>query len=210
MGELRERKKRDTRQRLSDAATRLFFARGFDAVTVEEIAAAADVSKVTVFNYFTRKEDLLFDREWEVKPLLHAALAQRQRGESAIDAIRSLVGRLREQEHPFACVGSRTVAFFRVVAASPSLIARLREIEDEVALGLATELGGPEPDALARLAAGMVVLTWHTAYAEALRVFERSKSAKKANAAFIALIDTGFAAIAGLGASGRAGLSRAR
>src|SRR6478736_4207449 len=81
MGELRESKKRETRQRISDIATSLFHARGFDAVTVEEIAAAANVSKVTVFNYFARKEDLLFDREDEVLPLLHTAMAERAKGE---------------------------------------------------------------------------------------------------------------------------------
>jgi hypothetical protein len=76
-----------------------------------------------------------------------------------------------------------------------SLKARLREIADETALGLAIELAGPKPDGLARLVAGMIVLTWRTAYGEAIRVFERGASAKKANAAFVALIDRGFAAV---------------
>lgn len=197
MGELRESKKRETRQRISDVATGLFYARGFDAVTVEEIAAAANVSKVTVFNYFARKEDLLFDREDEVKLLLREALGERPKGQSPIDALRRLVDRLREQKHPFARVDSQTVGFFRVVMASPSLKARLREIEDEAVEGLAVELAGPKPDGLTRLVAGMIVLTWRTAYAEAIRVFERGGSAKKANAAFVALIDRGFAAVSG-------------
>jgi AcrR family transcriptional regulator len=201
MGELRERKKRETRQRISDVATELFFARGFDAVTIEEIAAAANVSKVTVFNYFARKEDLLFDREDEVKLLLREALGARPKGQSPIDALRRLVDRLREQKHPFARIDSQTVGFFRVVAASPSLKARLREIEDEAGDGLAVELAGPKPDGLTRLVAGMIVLTWRTAYGEAIRVFERGGSAKKANAAFIALIDRGFAAVHGMAAS---------
>ncbi|HEU4579775.1 MAG TPA: helix-turn-helix domain-containing protein, partial [Polyangiaceae bacterium] len=128
MGELRESKKRETRQRISDVATRLFYARGFDAVTVEEIAAAANVSKVTVFNYFARKEDLLFDREDEVKQLLRDALRERRKGQSPIDALRRLVDRLHEQKNPFARIDRQTVGFSRVVAASPSLQARLREI----------------------------------------------------------------------------------
>ena len=89
MGELRDSKKRETRQRISDVATGLFYARGFDAVTVEEVAAAANVSKMTVFNYFARKEDLLFDREDELKLLLREALAERPKGQSPIDALRS-------------------------------------------------------------------------------------------------------------------------
>ena len=59
----RERKKRETRTRISDIATGLFLARGFDAVTIAEIAEAADVSVNTVYNYFPAKEDLFFDRE---------------------------------------------------------------------------------------------------------------------------------------------------
>ncbi|WP_437624077.1 TetR/AcrR family transcriptional regulator [Sorangium sp. So ce1151] len=201
MGELRESKKRETRQRISDIATGLFHARGFDAVTVEEIAAAANVSRMTVFNYFARKEDLLLDREDEVKLLLREALGERPKGQSPVEALRRLVDRLCEQKHPFARIDSQTAGFWRVVAASPSLKARLREIGDEAVDGLAVELAGPEPDGLARLVAGMIVLTWRTAYAEALRVFERGGSAKKANAAFIALIDRGFAAVHAVAAS---------
>jgi AcrR family transcriptional regulator len=195
VGELRESKKRETRQRISDVATELFFARGFDAVTVEEIAAAANVSKVTVFNYFARKEDLFLDREDEVLPLLRGALVERPEGQPPIEALRGLVDRLCEQKHPFARIDSETVAWWRVVAASSSLKARLREIGDEAVEGLAIELAGTEPDGTARLVAGMIVLTWRTAYGEAIRVFERGGSARKANAAFIALIDRGFAAV---------------
>ena len=200
MGELRERKKRETRQRLSDVATGLFYARGFDAVTVEEIAAAANVSKVTVFNYFARKEDLLFDRDDEMRQLLREALGNKPKGQSPIDALRELVDQLHEQKNPFARIDSQTVRFWRVVAASPSLQARLREVGDETVEWLASELAGPKPDGVARLTAGMIVVTWRTAYGEAIRVFEHGGSAKKANAVFIALIDRGFAAARELGA----------
>ncbi len=59
---VRQRKKRLTRERLSDTATRMFLARGFDAVTVSEVAAACGVSEKTVFNYFPSKEALILDR----------------------------------------------------------------------------------------------------------------------------------------------------
>src|SRR6188768_1183154 len=204
MAELRERKKRETRQRLSDVATGLFHARGFEAVTVEEIAAAANVSKVTVFNYFARKEDLFLDREPELQLLLREALGERRekaQQQSPIDALRRLVARLCEQKHPFARIDKQTVAWWRVVAASPSLEARLREIGDETVEALAALLAGPKPDGLARLVAGMIVLTWRTAYGEALRVFEGGGLAKKANAAFSALIERGFAAADGIALS---------
>jgi AcrR family transcriptional regulator len=81
---LRERKKRATRQAISDVATQLFTERGFDNVTVAEIAAAANVAKMTVFNYFARKEDLFFDREDESRELPRAALAGRPPGESPL------------------------------------------------------------------------------------------------------------------------------
>src|ERR1700728_3471337 len=59
---LRERKKRQMRRQLSDAATGLFLERGFDAVRVVEVAAACGVSEKTVFNYFPVKEALIMDR----------------------------------------------------------------------------------------------------------------------------------------------------
>lgn len=132
-----------------------------------------------------------------MKELLSEALGGRPKGQSVIEALRQLVVRLGEQKHPFARIDSQTVGFFRVAAASASLKARLREIEDELVDWLAAQLAGPKPDGPTRLAAGMIVLTWRTAYHEAIRVFESGGSAKKANATFIALIDRGFAAVRG-------------
>lgn len=194
MGELRESKKRETRQRLSDIATELFFERGFDAVTVEEIAAAANVSKVTVFNYFARKEDLFFDREHEVKELVQEALGKKPPEQSSLETMRQLVDSLRRHKHPLARIDEQTVGWWRIAAASPALSARLREFGDETVGWLAVELFGPKPDGVARLVAGMIVVAWRTAYAEAIRAFEAGASAKKIDATFMALIERGFAA----------------
>ena len=71
--DLRSRKRLATRQAISNAATRLFFVRGFEQVTVDEIAAAANVGRMTVFNHFPRKEDMFFDREEEGRELLREA-----------------------------------------------------------------------------------------------------------------------------------------
>jgi hypothetical protein len=193
MGERRESKKRETRQRISDVATELFFARGFEAVTLD----------------FARKEDLMLDRQDDLKLVFfREAIRARPKGQSPIAALRVLMGELREQKHPFARFDRRGADFWRFVAASPSLEARLRELNDEAAEGLAIELAGPKPDGLARLAAGMIVLTVRTARQEAVRVVERGGSAKKANAAFFSLIEEGFAAVDGMMKTGERGGDR--
>lgn len=195
MGERRESKKRETRQRISDVATGLFFERGFEAVTIDDIAAAANVSKMTVFNYFSRKEELMLDREDDLKLLsFRQALRERPDGIPPIDALRALVQDLSGRKHPLCSVNAQAVNWWRVLAASPSLQARLRELADEAAEGLAIELAGPKPDGVTRLVAGMIVLTLRTAREEAIRLMERGGSAKKANAAFLALMEQGFSA----------------
>ncbi|GGO07645.1 TetR family transcriptional regulator [Microbispora rosea subsp. aerata] len=85
---LRERKKRETRQRIADIAMGLFLQRGFDNVTVAEVARAADVSVNTVFNYFRTKEDLFLDRSEESEDLLARAVRERRAGETAVQAVR--------------------------------------------------------------------------------------------------------------------------
>ena len=196
MGERRESKKRETRQRISDVATEMFCTRGFEAVTLDEVAVAANVSKMTVFNYFARKEDLMLDRDDDLLLLpFREAIRERPKGQAPVDALRALVDGRREQKHPFVRIDSRSVGWWRVVAASPSLKARLHELEDEAAEGLALELGGPKPPGVARLMAAMIVLTVRTAREEAIRTFERGGSAKKANAALIALMDRGLSAV---------------
>lgn len=91
MDGLRERKKAATRQAISDTATRLFVRHGFEAVTVAQIAAAADVSVKTVFNYFGSKEELFFDREDEIRELLVTRLRDRPPGVTATAVMRPLL-----------------------------------------------------------------------------------------------------------------------
>ena len=87
---LRERKKRAARQAIAATARRLFAERGFDAVTVAEVAAAADVSEKTVFNYFPTKEDLAFAGREEGIAQFVTAIAERPPGSSVLDVFRAM------------------------------------------------------------------------------------------------------------------------
>src|ERR1700678_4395380 len=97
----RARRRLATRQAISNVATLLFFERGFDHVTVDEIAAAADVGRMTVFNHFPRKEDMFFDRDEEGRAMLRDALRQRDPGVAPVEALRLLAHRLVAEHSPY-------------------------------------------------------------------------------------------------------------
>ncbi|MFE1291236.1 TetR/AcrR family transcriptional regulator [Streptomyces sp. NPDC058751] len=84
----RERKKAATRQAIADAALRLFLERGYDGVSIREIADAADVSTTTLFKHFTGKEALVFDRQDEMRTRLLDAVRERPEGQSVPAALR--------------------------------------------------------------------------------------------------------------------------
>ena len=86
---LRERKKREARVAIAEAATLLFAERGFDTVTVAEVAAAAGVSAKTVFNYFPVKEDLVLDGRQRIEEELLLAVSNRPVGSSVIGAVKA-------------------------------------------------------------------------------------------------------------------------
>jgi AcrR family transcriptional regulator len=85
---LRERKKRQTRQLIADAAARLFARRGYENVAVVDVAAAAEVSEQTVYNYFPTKKDLVLDREEDLRDHLTGLISARPAGVSPAAAIR--------------------------------------------------------------------------------------------------------------------------
>jgi AcrR family transcriptional regulator len=120
---LRERKKQRTRAALAGVALELFAARGFAAVTMAEIAAAAEVGPRTVYRYFADKEELLFGADDEVLDHLRTALAARPAAEpparAVVEAVRALVPLWGDRQ----AEGRARAA---VIAASPELLARQR------------------------------------------------------------------------------------
>jgi AcrR family transcriptional regulator len=135
---LRERKKQRTRQVIADTAWRLFAERGFDEVSVAQIARESEVSEATVFNYFRTKEDLVYHRMEAFEQELLGAIRERPVGESIVQAF----GRFALQPRGFlisddraATEGMRSAA--RVITGSPALQARQRDIFDRFTSTLA-------------------------------------------------------------------------
>jgi AcrR family transcriptional regulator len=124
---LRQRKKQQMRQLIFETASRLFAERGFDAVTVAEVARAADVSEMTVFNYFPTKEDLCFAGMEFFEERLLDAVRGRAAGVSALEAFGRLVidgcSRLAARQNT-----EQIAKAAALIGGSPALQMREREI----------------------------------------------------------------------------------
>ncbi|MBN6052515.1 TetR family transcriptional regulator [Nonomuraea sp. RK-328] len=155
---LRETKKQETRQLISDHATRLFIAQGFEQTTIAEIAAAARVAKKTVTNYFARKEDLALDHQEEFTAALAHAVATRQPGQSALTALRRALQDAIAAQDPVA--GFSGAPFARMIADSPTLTICLRGLHDQrehrLAQALAEATGATTDDITVQTAAGLL------------------------------------------------------
>ncbi|SEN08204.1 TetR/AcrR family transcriptional regulator [Actinacidiphila rubida] len=175
MAQLRELKKQQTRRSITHAATALFMERGFEATTIAEVAEVAGVSKMTVTNYFPRKEDLFFDMHEEVVTGPARAVAARRVGESALDAVRRDYLAAVERHDPL--LGWTQPGFTRLIDDSPVLRARLRELFDhqEQALSVVIAAGaGEEPDAFVpRHAAAQLGTVLRLLFTEAQRRVRR-------------------------------------
>src|SRR5206468_12585847 len=133
---LRERRKQQTRQQIFGAASRLFEAKGFGRVSVAEIARAADVSEVTVFNYFPTREGLFYGGMEFFEEQLIESVRSRPKGEPAVKAFRRrlLVGADRLESKPTA---EAILKAAQLVSASPSLMARERALVERFTARLA-------------------------------------------------------------------------
>jgi AcrR family transcriptional regulator len=193
--DLRSRKRLATKRAISAVADRLFLERGFENVTVDEIASEADVGRMTVFNYFARKEDMFFDRDEEAREVLREALRQRDPRVTPIETLRLLAHRLVSERAPYLEFSTASQRFIETVNRSETLMARARAIRDELAQVVTEALSacvGREPaDSDAHLAAGLLLATWTVAFIQAHQTFRQSRNAKKAKAAFLAIVDKG-------------------
>jgi AcrR family transcriptional regulator len=188
---LRERKKRRTRQQISDVATSLFVVRGFDHVKVSEIAAIVGVSEKTVYNYFPSKESLVFDRADEGIARVAAALREREPGESPTKAmLRALSDDMDDLEDLPEQIYVFFPMFAEMVAATPSLRAarldlqnRLVEVATEELAALAdVDPRDPEP----QIAARAMVALFDLSYDSRMRHIEQGLRGRRLRAAVLA------------------------
>jgi AcrR family transcriptional regulator len=169
---IRERKKRQTRDLISDTATRMFLAGGFDSVKVADIARECDVSEKTVYNYFPTKESLLLDREAEMADAITAAFGP-QAVSPPIAAARDvlaaqLAGMLASL--PSGRRGLRALrAFIDLLESTPSLRAARRELDARLVRAAAVAMAGragldpDEPEV--QIAAETILGLWRIQFA---------------------------------------------
>ncbi|MET7462684.1 helix-turn-helix domain-containing protein [Nonomuraea sp. NPDC005501] len=162
MAGLRERKKEQTRRRIAEVALRLFAERGYDAVTVNEVAEAAGIAKVTLFSYFPSKESLALEG---VKDDMARVVAERAPGVTPLAALRAHYRGLAAG--PGEVDVEALMARVRVISSSPALLAGLQqayaEEREELAAALATSAASPVPegevDLVARVMAAQITAT---------------------------------------------------
>jgi AcrR family transcriptional regulator len=223
MGEgLRERKKRLTRQLISDTATAMFLERGFDEVRVSEVAAACGISEKTVYNYFPTKESLLLDREEAMAESIRRALGPGAPNrlppiEAAVDVIiedvRRFYGYLSQDPNLDVTDIRR---FSALIESTPSLRAAQRDMMDRLVQVAAQAMAGragmdpddPEPQIAAHAMLGL----WRVQYAAQRKYSDGSLPVDEVRAKVVAevrraarLIDTGLWSfgLAVQGSSGR-------
>jgi AcrR family transcriptional regulator len=146
---LRERKKQRTRALIADTALRLFLERGFEAVTIAEIAQAAEVDAKTIYNYFPSKPDLVFKRLEAFEQALLDAVRERAAGESILAAFARFVldsqGVLAEEQ-----ASEQLRAINQMIVASPALLANEEQVfarfTDSLAALIAEETGARPDD----------------------------------------------------------------
>jgi AcrR family transcriptional regulator len=140
----REQRKRQTRAALLRAAEELFTARGYDEVTVAEIASQAGVSVKTLFQHFRSKEDLLFGEEDQTCEQIIAALRNRDATQSALDAVTHwLLSEAENDAKPDDLEG-----YHRSIGTSPAIASRLRRLWENYETAIARELADENNEAV--------------------------------------------------------------
>jgi AcrR family transcriptional regulator len=163
----RAQKKALTRAHVRETAQRLFAERGFDGVTIADVAAAADVAVQTVFNHFATKEELYWSERtpWVVGP--ETAVRERPAGVPALRALREhLVAAIADHVEGLATPEGRRLV--TVMGSSPVLQSAERELVHETERRLRAALlaawagpGAEEPRPVRpEVTAGLVAATW--------------------------------------------------
>jgi AcrR family transcriptional regulator len=173
---LAERKRQVVRDELSAAALKLLAFQGFEQTTIDQIVAAAGVSRRTFFRYFKSKEDVIIEFLAEVGRLARAQLAARPAAESPAIALRRAFSAFVEET---AHDPEKTLKLAKLTLDTPPLLARYRDRQGEWQAGLAEELGrrsglDPESDMRPSIAAGVAL----TAFTTALTTWARSDGAQ--------------------------------
>jgi AcrR family transcriptional regulator len=156
---IRERKKQRTRQALRQAALELFQERGFEATTIADITAAADVAPRTFFSYFPTKEDVVLDEgPQRFDQLLQQTLRQRPHGEPLLAAFRRAALQIAAD---MQTQSDQQQALARIVGSTPAIQARIRERmgqwEEQLAAMIAQERNAPPDDLDAHVVAAALV-----------------------------------------------------
>ncbi len=162
---MRERKKLRTHRTISETAIALFLKRGYDQVSVAEIAAAAEVSKRTLFAYFSTKDDLILHRFADHEDEAARVVRHRSQGQAPLDALHRHLRSALKRRDPISglCDDPNVIAYYRLVVETPALTAALTRYlsrsEDALmaALREATPPEVPHAVPTARLAACQII-----------------------------------------------------
>jgi len=177
---LRERKKQQTRELIATSALDLFSERGYDATTVADIAAAADVSERTVFGYFATKEDILFADHLALEHDLALALDERATGASALDTLRAFVVEnvARLDEH--ARIRWELVRYDERLLSHQRM--RQAAFGEVIAKAIARDLGEDVDDLRPQLVTAAVIAAFTATYEHRYRARSQSASRTQATA----------------------------
>lgn len=198
---LRERKKQRTYRTISETAISLFLRHGFDQVSVADVAAAAEVSKPTLFRYFPTKEDLVLHRFADHEDEAGRVVRERPAGQSPLAALRQhfLTGLERRDPVTGLSDAEGVLAYHRLLYGTPSLVARLfdyvsrSEAALAAALGMAPTGGGEPDDLTPRLAAGQIIAVQRILALDNWRRIDAGATADEVHPGAVAAADRAFA-----------------
>jgi AcrR family transcriptional regulator len=222
---LRERKKRFTRQLISDTATSMFFEQGFEAIRVADVAAACGVSEKTVYNYFPNKESLILDRFEDLEAGIRRALGPDAGHSSPVDAVVAVIAtevrRMLDSRGASERFDPKMIRrFMELVEGTPALRAAQQEMMDrmvQVAAGAMAARAGVNPDdPEPQIAANALLGLWRVLYRALARHADAGRSPAEVRDSVIAdvrraarLIDSGLWSF-GVAVQGPAGREQVR